>query len=47
MQVTLAAGAREPAGQFAADSVPVPLNAPSLTPTPVSVTLPVLVTLNE
>ena len=49
MQVTLAPGASEaaPAGQVAADSVPVPENAPSLTVIVFMVTLPLLVTLNE
>ena len=49
VQVTLAPGASEaaPAGQLIVPSVPEPLNVPSLTPTPPSVTLPVLVMRNE
>jgi hypothetical protein len=49
VQVTLAPGAIDaaPAGQVAADMVPVPENAPSFTATPCMVTLPVFVTRNE
>jgi hypothetical protein len=49
VHVTLAAGASDaaPAGQVTDDIVPVPENAPSVTPTPCIVTLPVLVTTNE
>jgi hypothetical protein len=47
VQVAVAVGASEPAGQVAADSVPEPLNAPSLTVIACKVTLPVFFTANE
>ncbi len=47
MQVSNAVGTSVADGQVTADRVPVPENAVSVTPTSLSVTLPVLVTTKE
>ena len=44
VHVTVAPGATEPAGHDTAESVPDPVNTPSLIPTACNVTLPVFVT---
>ena len=47
LQVVDAPGANVVVGQLIADKLAVPLKAVSVTPTPVKVTFPVFVTLNE